>query len=97
MFGKSNNPKLDPMDFNTRYMFDDFPLSSRPRALEQLEKYQRRTQELRNIDNQIASLEKAMGQMTTGKRNLPTDEVLENFMRSSGMRDGGIAGLLRRP
>jgi len=97
MFGKSNNPKLDPMDFNTRYMFDDFPVSSRPRALEQLEKYQRRTQELRNIDNQIASLEKAMGQMTTGKRNLPTDEVLENFMRSSGMRDGGIAGLLRRP
>lgn len=97
MFGKSNNPKLDPMDFNTRYMFDDFPVSSRSRALEQLEKYQRRTQELRNIDNQIASLEKAMGQMTTNKRNLPTDEVFESFMKKSGMRDGGIAGLLRRP
>ena len=97
MFGKSNNPKLDPMDFNTRYMLDDFPLSLRSNALEQLEKSNRRTQELRNIDNQIASLGKAMGRMTTNKRNLPTEEVFKSFMKKSGMRDGGIAGLLRRP
>lgn len=96
MFGRSSNPKVDPMDFNARFQAGDFPLSRRADVGAQLERYNRRRDELNNITRELTSLEKSMGQMPGKTRSL-TDDVFDDFMKKSGMRDGGIAGLLRRP
>jgi hypothetical protein len=96
IFGRSNNPKLDPMDFNQRFQAGDFPLTQRADIGDLLVKYNRRKDELNNITRELTSLEKAMGQMP-GKTKSLTDNVFDDFMKKSGMRDGGITGLLRRP
>ena len=88
--GKTNSD-----DLFTRINADDFDLIQRQRVMDTAYKASRRKDELMNIERQIKSTEKALGNMGDIRKVDAADEVGKRFMAKSELSTGGLIDALK--
>jgi len=88
--GKTNSD-----DLFTRINADDFDLVQRQRVMDTAYKASRRKDELMNIERQIKSTEKALGNMGDIRKVDAADEVGKRFMAKSELSTGGLIDALK--
>ena len=87
--------KIDSDDLFTRIKADDFDLIQRQRVMDTAYKASRRNDELMNIERQIKSAEKALGNMGDIRKVDAAEEVGKRFMAKSELSTGGLIDALK--
>ena len=87
--------KIDSDDLFTRIKADDFDLIQRQRVMDTAYKASRRNDELMNIERQIKSAEKALGNMGNIRKVDAAEEVGKRFMAKSELSTGGLIDALK--
>lgn len=87
--------KVDSDNLFTRINADDFDLVQRQRVMDTAYKASRRNDELMNIERQIKSAEKALGNMGDIRKVDAAEEVGKRFMAKSELSTGGLIDALK--